>query len=261
MKSFIWWDDGVRSAASQMAIDTAMPRWARAHHCILIRLYQWRVDTLSLGTHEAAQRTWDRAALERDGIAVVRRPTGGRGVWHAATDLTYAWAGPVGDVRGARAKYREVHRVMAQSLMALGHAASIAEPGAVVDLAPASCFSLAAGGEVLVAGRKTIGSAQRIWGDHALQHGAIARSDHSEAESRYLLAQPATARSSRQSGFSSRAEVPEPLPDAAILAEQVSADWSRLGAHVADKALTRGLEAASLEYLPQFLDPDWTWRR
>jgi lipoate-protein ligase A len=250
----IWVDAARREAAEQMAIDAAMPAVAGQTGSTLIRLYQWSTDTLSLGAHEAAVRTWNRTLLERDGIPVVRRPTGGRGVWHAATDLTYAWAGPL-DAATARTTHAAIHRQLARSLRALGVEASIApRERQRVDLQPGACFELAVGGEVLVRGRKAIGSAQRVSGSHGLQHGAIARSDQARRAGRYRLdtAIPATP--------APRAPE-EAWPEASALAAQIVADWVAAGASPASPELTETLQTASVQELERFRRPAWTWRR
>ena len=49
-----------------------------------LRLYRWSPPCLSFGRNEPARTRYDRAAIERRGLDVVRRPTGGRAVWHDA---------------------------------------------------------------------------------------------------------------------------------------------------------------------------------
>jgi lipoate-protein ligase A len=247
----LWWDRTARSAAEQMAIDAVLPEVAAARGLELLRLYQWRRDTLSLGAHEAALRTWRRDRLAADDVEVVRRPTGGRGVWHATSDLTYAWGGPVEGVAAARQQYRELHRMLARALATNGLAAGVATaPTGRADLTPGACFDLAIGGEVLVAGRKAIGSAQRIQARTALQHGAIALRDHRDHMGPYLVRSPAAARSSQ-----------EEWPDAATLAATILAQARAEGAAMAPIELIAAVEQASLTQVATFGDPTWTWRR
>src|SRR6476646_4066745 len=52
------------------------------------RLYRWRPACLSLGRFQRADAI-DRAACARAGVAIVRRPSGGRALLHDA-ELTYA---------------------------------------------------------------------------------------------------------------------------------------------------------------------------
>lgn len=251
MNRFSWLDRQPRAAAQQMALDLTTARHAIRHDMVIMRWYQWERDTLSLGTHEAATRTWHRDRLETDGIAVVRRPTGGRGVWHAADDLTYAWAGPLRNRGLAQQQYRELHETMAAVLRANGLAAGVSETAAGrVDLTPGACFDLSIGGEIMVGGRKAVGAAQRCLPGGLLQHGAIARQDHRAVEDRYLRAAPRPARSSQ-----------EEWPSAEALAEAFEQDELSRGAKRAPQELTDAIEAASVAEFAIFTDQEWTWRR
>lgn len=250
MTTRVWRDREPRAAWQQMAIDLAMVEVARDTGFELLRLYRWREDSLSLGANESALGTWDREALERDGVPCVRRPTGGRGVWHAAADLTYAWAGASGGPAGVRERYRELHRRLAQSVGALGLAAELAgAPSRSPGLAGA-CFDAAVGGEVLVRGRKTIGSAQKVIGAMLLQHGAIALGGDPGA-GHYRRGAPSAARTSLQ----------DSLPEADALADRVVADWISAGAAPAGAELTSRILHASVQHETRFHDPGWTWRR
>jgi lipoate-protein ligase A len=249
--TFVWDDHTPRDAAAQMALDEAALALA-AEGVHLLRLYQWSGDTVSLGANEAATRHWDRAALARDGIPCVRRPTGGRAVWHAADDLTYAWTGPVASLGSVRSAYHTLHQRLAAALdtaLALG-ATLAARPGRLPGLAPGACFDVPVGGEVLIAGRKAIGSAQLVRHGMLLQHGAIARTDRSAALGRYRL-QPAEA----------ARPTTDPLPPPEVLGSAIRAGWLGAGARPAPPELTSRLDATSLQWLPRYRDPAWTWRR
>ncbi len=234
-----------------MALDLAAARYAIRHDLALLRWYQWERDTLSLGAHEAATRTWDRERLELDDIAVVRRPTGGRGVWHASDDLTYAWTGPLSNRDSAPNFYRKLHETMAAVLRTNGLAAGVrAVAAGRADLTPGACFDLSMGGEIMVNGRKAVGAAQRCFPGGLLQHGAIARRDHRPMETRYLRTPPRPARSSQ-----------EEWPSAEALAAALELDEISRGAERAPKELTDAIETASVAELDTFRDQDWTWRR
>jgi lipoate-protein ligase A len=155
-----------------MAIDVALlQRAGRSGEC-WIRLYTWWPHCLSFGRNEPAERRYDRATIERAGLAVVRRPTGGRAVWHAR-ELTYAVAAPVEAMGSLRNAYLEIHRMLGSALRLLGASASLADPTPSSGLSAGACFSQAVGGELLVSGRKVVGSAQLREGGALLQHGSI----------------------------------------------------------------------------------------
>ena len=112
--------------------------------------------------------------VARDGIPVVRRPTGGQAVWHEH-ELTYAVAAPIAMLGSLRSAYREIHARLAAALRSLGADAVLAtarRPNGPTAR-PASCFAAPVGGEILVRGRKLVGSAQVRRGDAFLQHGSI----------------------------------------------------------------------------------------
>lgn len=250
--TLLWDDRAPRNAAAQMATDAAMLDLAAEGACIL-RLYQWERDTVSLGANEAANAHWDQAALARDGVPVVRRPTGGRAVWHAADDLTYAWSGPVAAVGGVREGYALLHRILAEAIASLGAAPVLASrPASLPGLAPGACFDVPVGGEVLVDGRKAIGSAQLVRQEALLQHGAIARTDRGEALARYRLGGSVPPRTGTPCGA---------LPSARHLREVVLAAWRARGAREAPPELISRIEAVTLHHAAHHADPAWTWRR
>jgi lipoate-protein ligase A len=250
MTEYLWPDLVPRGAAEQMAIDTAMVDAARMDGLTLLRLYRWSGDTVSFGANEVVLRTWNRALLEQDGVACVRRPTGGRAVWHGAADLTYSWAGPARDRAEVRRIYRDLHERLAAAIARSDRTVALAAGGAGASLAPGACFDAPVGGEVLVNGRKVIGSAQRVFGQHLLQHGAIAIDDRQAALSRYRLT-----------------TVPHPrvtdggLDDAEATARDIAATWQRAGVQPLPADLTSRIVLASERHRSQYLDPAWTWRR
>lgn len=246
----VWLDRTPRPAAEQMALDEAMLTLAtEGLHCL--RLYRWQCDTVSLGANESALRTWDRTALARDGVPCVRRPTGGRAVWHATDDLTYAWTGPVASLGGVQPAYAVLHARLARALAPLAlHATLARRPARLPGLAPGACFDVPVGGEVLVDDRKVIGSAQLVRHGALLQHGAIARTDRRPALDRY-----------RQGAAPPAATPDAPLPPADAMAEAIAAFWHDAGAPVADGQLTSRADMTTLHLLPRYQDPAWTWRR
>jgi lipoate-protein ligase A len=169
--SYWFWSDSTRRPGwLNMAIDTALLEQADAGERWL-RLYAWE-PCLSFGRHEPAERRYDAEAILARGLMAVRRPTGGRAVWHE-TELTYAVAVPSRQAGGLREAYREIHEMLCDALRALGAAAELAPSRRPAPVDAGACFASAAGGEVLVRGRKVIGSAQVRQGAALLQHGSL----------------------------------------------------------------------------------------
>jgi len=143
-----------------------------------LRLYGWDPPCLSLGRHQGIEAA-DLEFCREHGVDVVRRPTGGRALLHHL-ELTYAVVAPVGSgpiPRALQDAYRRICEPLVAACRTLGIEADLT-PGEVnLRLpSPAStipCFEAPAGGEVVVGGRKLIGSAMRAHGGAILQHGAI----------------------------------------------------------------------------------------
>src|SRR5689334_4604539 len=164
-----------QSGAQNMATDAALLAKSNVTGQALLRLYRFDPPCLSLGRNEPADQ-YDQAMIARLGLDVVRRPTGGRAVWHQ-DEVTYAVAAPIAMFGGLRNAYRAIHERLAAAIRSLGADATLARhqppPSSTLLHHPASCFAIPAGGEVLLAGRKLIGSAQVRKGSAFLQHGSI----------------------------------------------------------------------------------------
>ena len=167
--------DGPRSGAGNMAVDEALLEDAVRSGRAAWRLYRWDPPTLSFGRNEPIAELYDLDEITRRGIATVRRPTGGKAVWHE-DEVTYAVAAPIARFGSLRRAYVEIHRRLAAALAHLGAATSIAAP-ARAPIGPAapltSCFAAPVGGEIMALGRKLVGSAQVRRRDAFLQHGSI----------------------------------------------------------------------------------------
>ncbi|HUL50505.1 MAG TPA: hypothetical protein VLT79_10870 [Gemmatimonadales bacterium] len=157
-----------------MAVDLDLLARAAALGTATLRLYRFNPPCLSFGRNEPAQRRYDRGRLERLAIDLVRRPTGGRAVWHAH-ELTYAVAAPLAVFGSLADAYCAIHTRLASALRALGVPATLA-PASRRTPRPdtrGSCFAAAVGGEVTAGGQKLVGSAQLREGTAFLQHGSV----------------------------------------------------------------------------------------
>jgi lipoate-protein ligase A len=143
-----------------------------------LRLYGWDPPCLTLGKHQGV----DAADLEfcrANGIDVARRPTGGRALLHHL-ELTYSVMAPLGAPpipTALQEAYRLICGGLVRACRELGIDAELT--GGEVNLVlpdPTStipCFEAPAEGEVVIDGRKLIGSAMRAHAGCILQHGAI----------------------------------------------------------------------------------------
>ena len=159
-----------KTGAENMAIDEALLDEVVRSGGAFLRLYRWDPPTLSLGRNQPDVFNTD---------PVVRRPTGGQAVWHEH-EVTYAVAAPIALFGSLRNAYCQIHTHIAAALRTLGVAATLAptpslRSGQAVRPSgrPAACFAAPVGGEVLVGGRKLVGSAQVRRANAFLQHGSI----------------------------------------------------------------------------------------
>lgn len=162
-----------------MAVDEAILEGVdRGHSPPTLRVYAWEPPTVSTGHSQKASIELDLEACGRRGFGVVRRPTGGRAVLHAG-ELTYSVVGSSGEppLGGSIAEsYRAIANGLVLGLAELGVRAELAAvataPKGRGEAAP-PCFVSAGRFEIVVAGRKLIGSAQRRSGAAVLQHGSL----------------------------------------------------------------------------------------
>jgi len=140
----------------------------------VLRLYTWKRPTISFGRNEPVLGVYSPDSDQLRNIDLVRRPTGGRAVLHDE-ELTYAVAVPSRALGGARETYRVLNHALLNAVRSLGTVADIhGDPNErALPLSAGPCFQSPAEGEVIVNGRKLIGSAQARIGGALLQHGSI----------------------------------------------------------------------------------------
>jgi len=154
-----------RSGEYNMAMDEALLEEVACHGGAYLRFYRWDPPTLSLGRNQP--NTFSD-------VPIVRRPTGGQAVWHEQ-EVTYAVVAPIALFGSLRKAYCEIHTRLARALRGLGVEAILAAAHRPIrpSAHPPSCFAAAVGGEIIVHGRKLVGSAQVRRGQAFLQHGSI----------------------------------------------------------------------------------------
>jgi lipoate-protein ligase A len=240
-----------RSGGENMALDHSLLRTA-SEGVAFLRLYRWSPPCLSFGRNEPARTRYDADAIARLGLDTVRRPTGGRAVWHEA-EVTYAVAGPADLFGSLREAYIRIHTVLAAALRRLGADTRLAPRGrgGVAGPGGGPCFASPVGGEVVVAGRKLVGSAQVREGGAFLQHGSILLEDGQDVVARVARGRaPAPAASSLRSALARPVGFDEA---AAAIAAEARRAWSG--------AWRECRMDAPPDELARFRDAAWTWRR
>jgi lipoate-protein ligase A len=177
--------DGGRDGPHNMARDEAMSQRSERP---VVRFYAFRPATLSLGRFQAAS-TVDLERARRDGLSVVRRPTGGQAVLHD-NELTYSVVIARSHVRDFRKReiYRLISDVLAEGMARFGVKAGFALTRAGSARNP-DCFATTGEYELSTPdGRKLVGSAQATTRRACLQHGSIPLDGSFRRISEYLRA-------------------------------------------------------------------------
>lgn len=242
-----------------MAVDHALFCGVQAGDAPVLRLYRWQPACLSLGRNQRARGIYDPEAARSRGIDVVRRPTGGLAVLHDA-ELTYSVIGPVRPMGGPRTAYLRINQALVAALASLGVPAAIgagAEAHVPHPDALHPCFARPAPGEVVAAGRKLVGSAQRVERHTLLQHGSILLGgDQGDVVRLQGTGEP---------GLRGETTLTDLLGHApawpALLAALRTAFEAAFGIRLAPAALDEGTRSRLPAELERFAGAAWTWRR
>ncbi len=156
----------------------------------VMRFYGWHPYCISLGYHQKREvLNLDR--IYEDGYEVVRRPTGGRAIFHAK-ELTYSIIMPK-SCMSHHQLYAFSHDIIARALNELGYPVSVARgldplPKIVQTAQDFPCFTRSAESEVQYKAKKVVGSAQKLFKTLSLQHGSILLGTDHARLTRYLQA-------------------------------------------------------------------------
>ena len=173
-------DTGASNGATNMAIDEALVRCGQDSP--VLRFYRWSPPAISLGFHQHLAEV-DAARCLHDGVDVVRRPTGGRAVYHA-NELTYSVTIPKGHELYALPPL-EVYDLVSSAIVAGLRILDprlalqrVEEPVGSGDYSGEfECFATSAPFEIQAESKKLAGSAQRRYKAGLLQHGSIMLTD------------------------------------------------------------------------------------
>jgi lipoate-protein ligase A len=165
------------SGAWNMAVDEAILEAVSLNRSLAcLRLYAWEPACLSIGYAQPSSDI-DLPRLSSLGWEFVRRPTGGRAILHT-DELTYSVIAPLGEPRVAGSlleSYRRLSNALLAALRLLQiHAVShpITTPTDVPQNGPV-CFEVPSNYEIVVEGKKLVGSAQARRKEGMLQHGSL----------------------------------------------------------------------------------------
>ena len=218
---------GPSNGPHNMAVDEALARLCRDH--ATLRVYGWDAPTLSIGYFQRIGE-FDLAACRDLAIGLVRRPTGGRAVLHRH-DLTYSLILPLRppwtEISIAES-YHRINACLRRALGLLGVSANIAVSNDGAARAPSPfCFSAISQQELLVGGKKVIGSAQRRFPAALLLQGAVLL-DCISADLLALLRKGDRAKTAESIGLiGSLREALGWLPDRVVVGRAIRAGFAR----------------------------------
>lgn len=160
-------DTGFNTPAMNMAIDEALLSSKKP----VLRFYGWKPAGLSIGYFQSTQ-SFNLDNLKKNNIELVRRLTGGNAVLHDK-ELTYSFIIDESEMpKSVVDSYKVISKGLLQGLLNLGLKAVMNEE---VDKGEKSavCFNDPSWYEIIVNGKKLVGSAQKRVDGKVLQHGAV----------------------------------------------------------------------------------------
>jgi lipoate-protein ligase A len=170
---------GPLAGKHNMGVDEAVQRACeRGVSPPTLRFYQWEPACLSLGYFQDVHKEVSLDGLKEAGVDLVRRATGGKAVLHD-DELTYSVVVSEKDLPGSVLEtYHKISEALVLGFQNLGIPAAIAalERGVTsrdARFRQAACFSAPSWYEIVVMGKKLIGSAQNRKNGVILQHGSI----------------------------------------------------------------------------------------
>jgi len=163
------------SGAMNMALDEVAAATASTGGPRTVRVYQWEPSCLSLGYRQDPDSV-DWAYCDRTGVDVVRRQTGGGGIYHDTTaDISYSIVAPADELPGDLMEcYDLLCTPVIEAFRRLGVYAAFAEDDLPAIHEPA-CYlrAIHPAHDLLCGGRKISGNAQYRRKDAVIQHGSL----------------------------------------------------------------------------------------
>lgn len=165
------------SPQMNMALDSLMWRKLKVHpETVFLRFYTWSPSAVSLGANQKPENIVDVEFCKKNNIPVVARITGGSAIFHDR-EITYSFSA-TNDQKifpGPLTSYEKICGALKLGLEKLGVNVKWrgVSTGREPSLTNRDCFSLSSRHDLVVDGRKILGSAQRKDRVSFLQHGSL----------------------------------------------------------------------------------------
>jgi lipoate-protein ligase A len=258
--------------AWNMAVDEALlEAVGRGESLPTLRLYDWTPACLSLGIAQSYKDV-DAPRLEANGWDVVRRATGGRAILHV-DELTYSVTAPPDEPRvqgSVLESYRRLAGALLVAVRALGLDAEMEQHAPPATPASAGkgpvCFEVPSAYEIVVGGKKLVGSAQARKRHGVLQHGTLPLYGDLTRITQALIFADEAARQDAAHSLLAHATTVESVTGQAIARETaaqafVEAFESQLGLRFEHGELSGGEKARAEELVQKkYGHPDWTMK-
>ncbi len=170
-------DSGKMNGFYNMAYDLAL--LSNVRDTPILRFYEWDPPALSIGRFQSTKDV-NFSYLKDHDFDVVRRPSGGRAVLHY-DELTYSIVLPESMAsKSVMETYLFISQAIVEGLKSVGLRCEISQDKKENYLRFSACFAVSSIYEIVVNGKKLVGSAQVRKNGKILQHGSIPLISHVE---------------------------------------------------------------------------------
>jgi lipoyl(octanoyl) transferase len=140
-----------------------------------LRFYRWNPPAVSLGSGQKPEEEANLDFCRRNGIDVVRRPSGGGAILHE-DEITYSFTAGISDhpaFQDLLSSYYIIVEGLMEGLKKIGVNTEVRGGKSSGPERCIPCFALSSRHDLVVNGKKIIGSAQRRKKNAFMQHGSI----------------------------------------------------------------------------------------
>lgn len=184
------------SAAYNMAVDEFLFEQYKTTRVPVLRLYRWEKPCVSLGRNQKKEQVLNLVNCETDKIEVVVRPTGGQAIYHIPQELSYSLVASIDDLQASvkiKDSYQKICSLLISVYSKLGLNANFARNCDNRQIRTTNtnlCFASWEADDIIVAGRKIGGNAQRRARNVLLQHGSIPLVFNAKEAAKYIVSIP-----------------------------------------------------------------------
>ncbi|MEW6456882.1 MAG: lipoate--protein ligase family protein [Acidobacteriota bacterium] len=173
---FIKIEEKPYSGSWNMAVDEFLFNEVQKEEKTILRFYEWEIPTLSIGFSQRVNRILNMEYLEKNRVPFVRRITGGKVVFHN-DEITYSISSSEKiffEKKSLSEAYTMISGALIEGLKKLSIKAELSgRSPKFLSKSDLPCFSFSSKDEILVNGKKIVGSAQKRKENCLIQHGSI----------------------------------------------------------------------------------------